>query len=138
MRFGSKVELRRRAPAANFHVVRGSFSDGHARVRNIGDRQQELLEASRSSSAMRSSSRLICSDTSFMRARIAAGVLAGFLQPGDLIAGLVALGLEALVLRDELAPLRIERAKRLEVELCTAVARHFLDHIEMVPHISKI
>ena len=62
-----------------------------------------------SSSVTRSSSRLICSETSFMRARIGAGVLAGFFQARDFVAGLVAFGLEAFVLSDEMAAFGVER-----------------------------
>ena len=64
MRARRKIEFRRRSPSANLDVSR-SVAHRHRRMRQIGHGQHELLSRA-SSSATRSSARLISSDTLFI------------------------------------------------------------------------
>src|ERR1700720_195298 len=102
MRTRSEFEFRWRAPAACFHVVGGAPPDRHARVWNVRNRQQELVQA------------LVELRDALVKALDLFGyflhprkdcirILTGPLETGDFMACLVALSLQALGRSDKLA-----------------------------------
>lgn len=75
----------------------------------------------------------------FLHAREDGGrVLLVALQRGDFFVGLIALRLQGFIGFDQLAAFRIDFAERLHVERDAAVARHFLDYVEVVPYVSQV
>ena len=106
-------------------------------MRDIGNGEQELLQGF----VKFGDSLVVALDllgNFFHAGQDGAGVLAGFFQARDFVAGLVAVGLEALVLSDELAALGVERFEIVEIDFGAAVARHFLDHLEVIAYVGEI
>ena len=66
------------------------------------------------------------------------GVFSGALAAGDLFAGAIALGLQALGCGDALAPFAVERAKRVEIDLRAAIGGHSLEVGQMLAEIVEI
>ena len=87
---------------------------------------------------MRSSLRLICSDTSFMRARIAIASWPDFLSRA-----ISSLALLRSAFRRSVGVMSCRRSvsivrKRRKIKRDAAVARHLLDGVQMLPYKSKV
>ena len=137
MRLGRKIELRRRAPAAHFDVVHRGFSYRHAGVRDIRHHQQEMFQTL----VEFGDARVVVFDGvgNFLHVREkGSGVLAGLLHARNFFAGLVAFGLQFFGGENELTALGINFAKWGEVKRHAAIARHFLDGVEVVAYVTKI
>ena len=107
VRLGREIELRRLAPAADFLVVRRRAAHGHARVRHVGNPDQQPAQLA-----------VELLRNFFMLLDLLAQALGFFDQPRrillvllelrDLFRGAVALGLQVLGFGDGFAPARVE------------------------------
>ena len=113
MRLRSEIKFRRRAPAADFDVVFGALSDGHAGVGKVGNAGENFAQA-RVQIRWRFSPVLNLLAQFFGFGHGRARVLPALLQLGDLFGRLVALRLAGLRLGNRLAPLRVDFAEILQ------------------------
>ena len=133
-----EIEFGRRAPAADFHVVRGARADRHGGVRNIGNgKQQFALRGIQCGDALVGLLDELGDLLHFRDQRV--GVLLFFLEACNLVAGFVALRLALLVGGDQLATLLVERAKSIQIERgMSALLRHFGEDVEVVSEIVEV
>src|SRR4029077_8907656 len=66
------------------------------------------------------------------------GVLLLFFQARNFVAGLVALSLELFRRCDQLAPLSVQSAERVEIQRGAAFFCHFGEYVEMLPKIAQV
>ena len=139
VRLGSKVELQGRTPAADFHVLVRGLADRDARVRNVGDADENLPQAG--FVFFGGLSQLLDLLAQFLgfgnqRSRI----LPTLLQFCDLFRGAISLGLHGLRAGDGLAPLSIHLGEVFQnlSRLHAALAQLFLDQRQVVADKSQI
>ena len=137
MRLRREIELRRRAPAADFDIVVRAVPHRHAGMRHVRNRQQKLalrrVELSDALVALLDALRNLL----HLRDYCVGGLLF-FFQRGDFVAGFVALRLELLGRGDQFAPLFVERAKCVQIERGAALFRHFGEHIQVLPEVIEV
>ena len=137
MRLRREIKLRRRAPAAYFDIIRRGFSHRHARVRNIRNHQQKILQPL----VQLADTHVVVLDGvgNFFHVRQqCSGVFARLFHSPNFVAGLVALRLQLFGGENELAAFGINLAEWRQVQRRATVARHLLDGIQVVPYVSKI
>src|SRR5580700_377999 len=132
-----EFEFRWRAPATRFHVVGGASPDRHARIWNVRNRQQELVQA------------LVELRDALVKALDLFGyflhpredclrILTGPLETGDFMACLVALRLQAFGRSDELATFGVQRSEGRKIERDAAIAAHPLDRRQVLSKVSEV
>ena len=131
--FGSKSNTRRLAPLPHLHVVGRAGAHRHRLVREVGDRQQDRPPARFEAVELRLEG-LDLAAARLVRGEQVRGVLAGLLGPRHLLPRRVLLALELLHLRDERAPLGVERRQRVQFGVHARAARGeaFPDDVEMI------
>src|ERR1019366_6467927 len=107
MRLGLEIELRRRAPAARFHIIFGALPHGHAGVRQIREGSQDFAQAGFLFSRLFFGLlNLLAQFLGFLDLR--GSVLPASLELGNLLGSPVALSLQSFRGSDGLAALGVD------------------------------
>src|ERR1700722_2698129 len=130
-----EIELWRGAPAADFHIVRGTGTHRHAGMRNIRNSKQQLalgfVKLANALIALLDEFRNL-----FHLRNDGIGRLLFFFEARDFVAGFVALRFALLILCDELATLFVESAESVEIQGGAAFGSHVRKNIEVLTKVT--
>ena len=132
-----KIEFRWCAPAAHFLVVSSRATDRHARVRYVGNRKQQVaLPGIKHSNASVDFLDEVRSLLHFRDEVI--GALFILLEPGNFLAGFIALRFAPLIEGNEFAALLIQRTEAVQLESDVALLRHFGEDVQMLAKVAEV
>src|SRR5258708_36744222 len=137
MRLGLKIEARGSAPSPNFHIVVRTVPCGKGGVRQIGKNEQQVsLPPIEFSDAFIGLLNMFGNLLHFSDQCI--GALFVFLEPGNFVAGFVALGLALLVGGNQFAALFIEGLEAIKVQGHVAAFGHVRKDVQVITKIIQV